>query len=182
MASQKILVIDDSRIIRMRVQEMLPQGNFEVLEAKDGVEGLKLMQEQRPNLIMLDFLMPKMNGWELYQRMQADPALQAIPLLIMSGRKEEVTEKLPEPFEFFEFVEKPFDKDQLMVAIKSAVVKSRKRPQSSFVAPTGGAVAAPVGGADVAALQKKVAALEAEVAGLKKQLGQVFAYVKQKVG
>lgn len=179
MASQKILVIDDSRIIRMRVQEMLPQGNFEVLEAKDGVEGLKLMQEQRPNLIMLDFLMPKMNGWELYQHMQADPALQAIPLLIMSGRKEEVTEKLPEPFEFFEFVEKPFDKDQLMVAIKSAVTKSRKRP--AVVAPAA-AAATGGGGADVAALTKKVAALEAEVAGLKKQLGQVFAYVKQKVG
>jgi CheY-like chemotaxis protein len=176
-ASQKILVIDDSRIIRMRVQEMLPQGNFEVLEAKDGVEGLKLMQEQRPNLIMLDFLMPKMNGWELYQHMQADPALQAIPLLIMSGRKEEVTEKLPEPFEFFEFVEKPFDKDQLMVAIKSAVTKSRKRPAMAM--PT---AAAGGGGADVAALAQKVAALEAEVAGLKKQLGQVFAYVKQKVG
>jgi CheY-like chemotaxis protein len=177
-ASQKILVIDDSRIIRMRVQEMLPQGNFEVLEAKDGVEGLKLMQEQRPNLIMLDFLMPKMNGWELYQHMQADPALQAIPLLIMSGRKEEVTEKLPEPFEFFEFVEKPFDKDQLMVAIKSAVTKSRKRP--AMAAPTAAVTAG--GGADVAALTQKVAALEAEVAGLKKQLGQVFAYVKQKVG
>jgi CheY-like chemotaxis protein len=177
-ASQKILVIDDSRIIRMRVQEMLPQGNFEVLEAKDGVEGLKLMQEQRPNLIMLDFLMPKMNGWELYQHMQADPALQAIPLLIMSGRKEEVTEKLPEPFEFFEFVEKPFDKDQLMVAIKSAVTKSRKRP--AMAAPAAAATAG--GGADVAALAQKVAALEAEVAGLKKQLGQVFAYVKQKVG
>jgi CheY-like chemotaxis protein len=176
-ASQKILVIDDSRIIRMRVQEMLPQGNFEVLEAKDGVEGLKLMQEQRPNLIMLDFLMPKMNGWELYQRMQADPALQAIPLLIMSGRKEEVTEKLPEPFEFFEFVEKPFDKDQLMVAIKSAVTKSRKRPAAPAAA-----AATTGGGADVAALTQKVAALEAEVAGLKKQLGQVFAYVKQKVG
>jgi CheY-like chemotaxis protein len=177
-ASQKILVIDDSRIIRMRVQEMLPQGIFEVLEAKDGVEGLKLMQEQRPNLIMLDFLMPKMNGWELYQRMQADPALQAIPLLIMSGRKEEVTEKLPEPFEFFEFVEKPFDKDQLIVSIKSAFAKSRKRPAAAAAAPA----AVGGGGADVAALTQKVAALEAEVAGLKKQLGQVFAYVKQKVG
>lgn len=164
----------------MRVQEMLPQGNFEVLEAKDGVEGLKLMQEQRPNLIMLDFLMPKMNGWELYQRMQADPALQAIPLLIMSGRKEEVTEKLPEPFEFFEFVEKPFDKDKLMVAIKSAVTKSRKRPAVAAATPMAAATAG--GGADVAALTQKVAALEAEVAALKKQLGQVFAYVKQKVG
>lgn len=59
MASRKILVIDDSRVIRVRVREMLPPGNFEVLEAKDGLEGLNLIQQEHPNLIMLDFLLPK---------------------------------------------------------------------------------------------------------------------------
>ena len=58
-AGQKILVIDDSKVIRVRVREMLPQGNVEVLEAKDGEEGLKLIRQARPNLIMLDFLLPK---------------------------------------------------------------------------------------------------------------------------
>jgi two-component system response regulator len=49
-ATHKILVIDDSKVIRMRVREMLPAGNFEVLEAKDGIEGLNLIQQERPNL------------------------------------------------------------------------------------------------------------------------------------
>ena len=58
-ASHKILVIDDSRVIRMRVRDMLPQGNFEVIEATDGVEGLDAIRNQKPNLIMLDFLLPR---------------------------------------------------------------------------------------------------------------------------
>jgi CheY-like chemotaxis protein len=79
-ATNKILVIDDSRVIRVRVKEMLPPGNFEVLEAKDGLEGLNLIRQERPNLIMLDFLLPKLSGWEVFQEIQADADLQKIPL------------------------------------------------------------------------------------------------------
>ncbi len=179
MASHKILVIDDSKVIRMRVQDMLPTGNFEILEAKDGLEGLRLIREERPTLIMLDFLLPKMNGWEVFQNIQADSSLQSIPLVVMSGRKEEVTEKLPEPFEYFEFIEKPFEKDELMTAIKAAMMKARKRPKTVAPAPT--AVAAGAGAEDVAALQARVATLEQEVATLKKQLTQVVTFVRQKM-
>jgi len=89
-ASHKILVIDDSRVIRMRVRDMLPQGNFDVIEAKDGVEGMEAIRDLRPNLIMLDFLLPRMSGWEVFQEIQAQPELQRIPLVLMSGGREEV--------------------------------------------------------------------------------------------
>lgn len=125
MASNKILVIDDSRVIRVRVKEMLPPGNFEVLEAKDGLEGLNLIREERPNLIMLDFLLPKLSGWEVYQQIQKNADLQKIPLVLMSGRKEEVVEKIPEPFEYFEFIPKPFEQKELIGAIRSAMAKAR---------------------------------------------------------
>lgn len=179
MASHKILVIDDSKVIRMRVQDMLPTGNFDILEAKDGVQGLQLIRDEMPNLIMLDFLLPKMNGWDVFQHIQADPALASIPLVVMSGRKEEVTEKLPEPFEYFEFIEKPFEKAELMEAIKAAMMKARNRPHVSAV-PTG----VGGGGADsgeVAALNARVATLEEEVATLKKQLAQVVGFIKKKL-
>jgi CheY-like chemotaxis protein len=183
-ASHKILVIDDSRVIRMKVQDMLPKGNFEVLEAKDGIEGLQLLREQRPNLIMLDFMMPKMGGYEVFQQIQTDPSLLAIPLVIMSGRKEEVTDKLAEPFEYFEFIEKPFEQEQLMGAIKSAMMKARKRPASVAQPARAAAPAAAASGVDaaaIAALQTKVTTLEAEVVALKKQLTQVVNFVKQKL-
>lgn len=183
MAAHKILVIDDSRVIRMRVQEMLPKGNFEVLEAKDGIEGLNLIKQEHPNLIMLDFLLPKMSGWEVFQQIQADASLQSIPLVVMSGRKEEVTEKLPEPFEYFEFIEKPFEKSDLMGAIKSAMAKARSRPHVAAPQPapadTGTTDAA--SSAEIAELKAKVAQLESEVSKLKQQLGQVLQFIKQKL-
>jgi len=104
---------------------MLPPGNFDVLEAKDGLEGLNLIRQEHPNLIMLDFLLPKLSGWEVFQQVQAHADLQKIPLLLMSGRKEEVIEKIPEPFEYFEFILKPFEQKELIGAIKSAMAKAK---------------------------------------------------------
>ena len=137
MASNKILVIDDTTVVRVKVREMLPPGNFEVLEAKDGLEGLNFILQEKLSLIMLDFLLPKMSGWEVFQKVQADPELRKIPLVIMSGRKEEVTEKITEPFEYFEFLGKPFDQKQLINAIKLAMTKA-KLPRPELVAVAAG--------------------------------------------
>lgn len=181
MATHKILVIDDSRVIRMRVRDMLPQGNFEVLEAKDGVEGLNAIREQRPNLIMLDFLLPRMSGWEVFQEVQAQPDLQHIPLVLMSGRREEVTEKITEPFEYFEFIQKPFEQKELIEAIKSAMAKARKPRPKAAAAPATAAAAGGGDAAEIQALQAKVAKLEGEVAQLKGQISKILAFIKQKL-
>ncbi|WP_224412597.1 response regulator [Oscillatoria salina] len=180
-AKQKILVIDDSKVIRMRVKDMLPAGNIEVIEAKDGMEGLNKIRSDNPNLIMLDFLLPKKSGWEVYQELQKSAKLRSIPLVLMSGRKEEVTEKLPEPFEHFAFVEKPFEQKQLIQAIKHAMKVAPPAPKETEVA--GGAA---VGGdaataAQLKALKEKVAKMETEIEGLKKQLTQLIGFIKQKL-
>ena len=181
MPGQKILVIDDSKVIRVRVREMLPQGNFEVLEAKDGEEGLKLIRQARPNLIMLDFLLPKVSGWEVYQKVQAHPELSKIPLVIMSGREEEVMEKIPKPFEkhFFAFIAKPFEKKQLTEAIKSAMVLAKKKPVPE--APATAAPSSGAGAADIQAMTQKMAKMQAEIDTLKKQMAQVITIIKQKL-
>ena len=201
MASHKILVIDDSRVIRMRVRDMLPQGNFEVIEAKDGVEGMDAIRAQHPNLIMLDFLLPRMSGWEVFQEIQANPDLQKIPLVLMSGRKEEVTEKMSEPFEYFEFIQKPFEQKELIEAIKAAMVKARKPRRSvpaaaaapaaapvaapaappAAAAPPTGATGAGVNPAEFAALKTQVNQLQTEVTQLKGQLAKMLAFIKQKM-
>jgi CheY-like chemotaxis protein len=181
-ASHKILVIDDSKVIRMRVREMLPPGNFEVLEAKDGEEGLKLIRAARPNLIMLDFLLPKVSGWEVFQQIQSNGDLRSIPLVLMSGRKEEVTEKITEPFEHFAFIEKPFEKKALIDAIKLAMKIAPKGGAAPAAAPAAAAPAA--GGGDakqMAAMQAQIKKLEAEVAALKKQMTQIVTLIKQKL-
>jgi len=207
-ASNKILVIDDTTVVRVKVREMLPPGNFEVLEAKDGLEGYNLILREKVSLIMLDFLLPKMSGWEVFQKVQAQADLRKIPLVIMSGRKEEVTEKILEPFKYFEFLGKPFDQKQLVGAIKSAMAKA-KLPRED-VAAQPAPVQTPVAVqttvqasvavqttkeeisagelvnqaslvAEIKLLQEKTTKMQTEIESLKKQLTQVVTFVKQKI-
>ncbi|MGM3307030.1 response regulator [Anabaena sp. WFMT] len=190
--ANKILVIDDTTVVRVKVREMLPPGNFEVLEAKDGLEGYNLILNEKVSLIMLDFILPKMSGWEVFQKVQAHSELSKIPLVIMSGRKEEVTEKIPEPFEYFEFLNKPFDQRQLITAIKSAMAKATKKArintEQSMVAPARQETVAAkpnsaVGSSDaeIQALNAKMVKMQAEIDSLKKQLTQVVTFIKQKI-
>jgi CheY-like chemotaxis protein len=158
-STNKILVIDDSRVIRKTVRDMLPEGDFEVIEAKDGLEGIDFIEKERPSLIMLDFILPKMSGWDVFQQIQSNPDYQKIPLVLMSGKKEEVTSKISEPFEFFEFIEKPFDRVVLAEAIRVAMVKVRKaRPR---VAELPGSVS--IGG-DTQVSNDEIAQLQAQIA------------------
>jgi CheY-like chemotaxis protein len=190
MTNQKVLIVDDGKVIRMQVRDMLPKETFEVLEAKDGVEGLNLIREQRPSLILLDFFMPRMNGWEVLAQMQAHPELQTIPLVVMSGRKEEVEEKVPELFDYFEFIEKPFEQKALMGAVRSAIAKARTRQQSvviraKAIAPepeeTIGEEEMQELKAEIKALNEKNAKMQAELDALKKQMSQLVAVIKQKL-
>jgi len=169
----------------MRVKDMLPEGNFDIIEAKDGLEGFNLIRTENPNLIMLDFLLPKMSGWEVYQEIQKQSQYRSIPLVLMSGRKEEVTDKITEPFEFFSFVEKPFDREQLVDAIRDAMMKAKKQPQS-FGTKASGEASAP--SADISALtteietlRSQVRKLEQESQQIKKQFNQLVSFIKQKL-
>ena len=87
MASNKILVIDDSRVIRKTVRDMLPEGDFEVIEAKDGLEGIQFVEKEHPALIMLDFILPKMSGWDVFQQIQSHPEFQKDSLGLDVGEK-----------------------------------------------------------------------------------------------
>ncbi|MFB2934211.1 response regulator [Aerosakkonemataceae cyanobacterium BLCC-F154] len=184
----KILVIDDSGVIRKTVRDMLPAGKFEIVEAKDGVEGLNLAKKERPNWIMLDFILPKMSGWDVYQELEKQPELRKIPLVVMSGRKEEVTSKIPDAsFKFVEFLVKPFDQKQLMAALKSSMEKVKLRvaaapaAKAAPAAATAAATGDGAGAGEIQALKQQVAKLHAEIEALKKQQAQIMAFIKQKL-
>jgi CheY-like chemotaxis protein len=189
--ANKILVIDDSRVVRNIVRDMLPQDSFEIIEAADGIKGLEAAKQHKPWLIILDFILPRMSGFEVYGHLQQDPELSRTPLVIMSGRKEEVTSKIPEPFDdrYLVFVEKPIEQKELMTAIKKAVVLSRKRPPASLVAkkvdqtqlqttPTG---TDPAVLSRITSLETKVKTLEEQVLNQHKQMQQLMNFIKQKL-
>lgn len=188
MANQKVLIIDDGKTIRMQIKDMLPSGSFHVLEAKDGMEGLNMIREERPNLILLDCFMPRMNGWEVLDELDSQKELLGIPLIIMSGRKEEAKDKIPSLDEAFEFLEKPFDQKTLITAIKSAVAKAKWRQQNNLSSYQTTVVSAQDFN-EINQLKAKVnylgnqnIKLQSEVEQLKKQINQIVAYIKQKMG
>ncbi|MCA1903967.1 MAG: two-component system response regulator [Cyanobacteria bacterium M5B4] len=198
MASHKILVIDDSRVIRNMVKDMLPAENFQVLEAKDGVQGIEMVQKEKPWMIMLDFLLPRMSGFEVYEHIQQNPELNRIPIILMSGRKEEVTSKIPEPFEdnYLVFIEKPFEQRELLLAIKKAMTLAQRRPPSTGIgiatAPPASPAVVDQGLVDRVAkleaelakyhnLEEKVKTLEQQLVVQHKQLQQVVNFIKQKM-
>ncbi len=201
-ALRKVLVIDDSRTIRNMVKGMLPTANFEVLEAADGVSGLAAVEREKPWLIMLDFILPKMSGYEVYENIRKHRDLYRIPLVLMSGKKEEVTSKIPEPLEshYLVFIEKPFDKDKLAAAIKKAYDLANQIPNDYLpaapVATATASEASPTFDPTLLArieeleiklhhteeLEKRFKALEQQVAIQAKQIQQLVAFIKQKLG
>ncbi|GAC1483310.1 MAG: hypothetical protein PVSMB9_09120 [Candidatus Dormibacteria bacterium] len=85
-ARRTVLVIDDDPIARYIVREWLPRDRYDVLEADTGREGIRLAAEEQPGLIVLDLVMRGMDGFEVLDRLKADPVLRGIPILIRSSK------------------------------------------------------------------------------------------------
>lgn len=83
-SNRKILVVDDSLTIRMQVKELLERNVFHVLLAEDGPQCLKMLEKEKPDAILLDIIMPEMDGIEVCQRIKSDENLKDIPILILT--------------------------------------------------------------------------------------------------
>jgi len=90
--AKTILIIEDDKFLReLIVQKLLKEG-YETSEAVDGEEGIKKVKEERPDLVLLDLILPGIDGFEVLHRMKEDSALSSIPVIILSnlGQKEDV--------------------------------------------------------------------------------------------
>jgi signal transduction histidine kinase/CheY-like chemotaxis protein len=82
----KILIIEDEQSTRYVLRHMLEaEGDYELLEAEDGTEGLRLAQAERPDLVLLDLNLPQLNGFEVFKTLKGDPATSAIPILVLTA-------------------------------------------------------------------------------------------------
>jgi DNA-binding response OmpR family regulator len=104
----KILIAEDSPTVRALVSARLAADGYEVVEATDGDEALALARSQHPDLLVLDKVMPKFDGFEVVRALREDPATQAIPIVMLTERTGEddvlgglslgVEEYMPKPF------------------------------------------------------------------------------------
>ena len=82
---KKILLIEDEELMIDLLQRKLTKEGYEILVARDGEEGLKVMREVRPDLILLDIIMPKMGGFEVMEEMGKNKELKKIPVIVISN-------------------------------------------------------------------------------------------------
>ena len=89
---KKILIIEDDRFLRELIARKLTDEGFDTSEAGEGEQGLKKIKEEKPDLVLLDLILPSIDGFEVLSRMKEDPKLSAIPVIILSnlGQREEV--------------------------------------------------------------------------------------------
>jgi CheY-like chemotaxis protein len=104
-----VLVIDDESSIRMLCRVNLAAAGIGVLEAEDGETGIAVARRERPDLILLDVMMPGLDGWEVARRLAADPETRDIPVVFLTARAGEEDRRLGEHLGGAGYVAKPFD-------------------------------------------------------------------------
>ena len=83
--AKKVLVVDDDTDVRLFSVTVLEENGYEPLEAANGEEGLKVIKKEKPELIILDVLMPRQSGIRLYRELKTDKSFKDIPIIILSG-------------------------------------------------------------------------------------------------
>ena len=128
--TKKVLTIDDDADILTFVITVLEENGYSPLKAKNGEEGLIMINEEKPDLVVLDVLMPKQSGIKLYRELKTNESLKNIPVIILSGiskriflRSQEAltefgSENVPEPDAY---IEKPVEPEDLAEKIKQLI-------------------------------------------------------------
>ncbi len=94
--AKKILIIEDDKFLRDLINQKLLKEGFDIAQAVDGEDGIKKIKEENPDLILLDLILPGIDGFEVLTQMKADPSLASIPVIILSnlGQKEDIEKGL----------------------------------------------------------------------------------------
>ena len=115
-----IVYIEDERPMIELVRETLKFSGYRLTGVTSGQQGLSLMQEQKPDLLLLDLMMPDVSGWDVYRSMKADAELSSVPVIVITakvldgGRK--IADYLP-PVD--DYITKPFGPDRLIRSVQS---------------------------------------------------------------
>ena len=115
---KKILIVDDEADIIEILQFMLEANGYECVTAMDGEEGLKLAREISPDLIILDVMMPKINGNKISRLLKYDSKYKDIPIIMLTARSQDEDKLIGEETGVNEYLTKPFELDQVVKKVE----------------------------------------------------------------
>jgi len=113
-----VLLVEDDEAVRKLVRVSLELSDFDVVEAKDGLEGLLLLDLHQPSAVVLDLMMPDVGGERMLAQLRATPETKRVPVVIITGKPEVAPEVIGLVGEE-NFLPKPFDPDQLIARVQA---------------------------------------------------------------
>lgn len=123
----KILIVEDEESILLPLEDNLRLEGYEVASAKDGLQGLSMAKEQQYDLIVLDIMLPKMDGFEVCKQLRQDKI--ATPILVLTAKSQEVDKVLGLELGADDYVTKPFSPRELLARVKAILRRTQQTQQ-----------------------------------------------------
>ena len=121
MSSGRVLIIEDEPHIVLSLEYLLERGGYETATATDGERGLAMVRELRPDVVLLDLMLPRLNGYQVCQAIRSDPALARIPVIILSAKGQEVEVLKGLSLGAAQYITKPFGNAEILEAVRAVL-------------------------------------------------------------
>lgn len=127
---RRLVCVEDEPEMIDLIKLILTRKGFEVLGANGGEEGLKVIRQSKPDLVLLDLMMPEMDGWQVYQQLKADDATKDIPVIVVTAKAQNIDKVLGLHIaKVDDYIPKPFSLQELVDRVE--VVLKRRETQSA---------------------------------------------------
>src|SRR5579863_6851269 len=127
MPAEKILIVDDERLVRWSLRQKCEEWGYQVVEAAAGEPGLRMAQQESPDLVLLDVRMPDLNGLQVLEQLKKNGDARAVIMITADPQLDDVKSALK--LGAFDFVGKPLDFEELRVTIQNALEATRLRTE-----------------------------------------------------
>ncbi len=125
MSKQRILVVDDDKSIVKVVRSYLEQAGYEVFAAHDGETSLHLLRREKPDLLVLDLMLPDRDGWEITKLIRSDPSMGAMPIIMLTARVEDTDKIIGLELGADDYITKPFNAREIVARIRSLLRRAQ---------------------------------------------------------
>ncbi len=136
MTAKKILVVEDDPSAARLVGYTLEQQGYQVVTASNGVEGLRKAEEEEPDLLILDVMLPGLDGFEVCHRLRVEPRTAHLPILMLSAKAQEVDKETGLKLGADQYLVKPADPADILTKVESLLAGAR--PTDEDISKTGG--------------------------------------------
>lgn len=128
---RKVVCVEDEPEMIDLIRLILSRKGFEVIGANGGVKGVETVKAEKPDLVLLDLMMPEMDGWQVYQQLKADPATADTPVIVVTAKAQNIDKVLGLHIaKVDDYIPKPFSLQELVDRVE-AVLKRHERAQNA---------------------------------------------------